>query len=178
MITQRIQYGRCSFVLPDGFIVQERASYVHEHPSGSLHGIQGAKVPICITLTSAAVHPGVPVFSLLPEDMNPDAYPVNITLTSIMAPWNAQPLNHLRTTADVLRKYYKGFEVGFCKRSRVGEYPAARAQCSFITNFKIFQLFIVWLVDVELVTCTMMVPESGVEKGWKAVQGFVDSVRL
>ena len=178
MHSRQIQCGRCSFVLPEGFIVQERASYVNEHPSGSMHGIHGAKVPICITLTSTAVHPGAPVFSLRPEDMNPDAYPVNITLTTLMAPSDVQPLDHLRKTADVLRRYYKGFEVSFCKRSRVGEYPAARAQCSFVTNFKIFQLSIVWLVDKELVTCTMMVPESGVEKGWKDLRKFVDSIRL
>lgn len=164
-------------MLPDGFIIQERASYIHAHPSGSVD-LHGAKMPICITITSTSVHPGVPVFSLLPEDMNTDAYPVNITLTSRMATSGTHPLNHVRKTADVLQGYYRGFEVHFCKKTRVGGYPAARAQCSFVTNFKIFQLIIIWLVDKELVTCTMMVPESGVEKGWKVVQGFVDSVRL
>ena len=178
MNPQRIQHGRCSFVLPEGFIVQERASYVNAHPSCSGHCIDDVKLPVCITLTSTAVHPNVPVFSLLPEDMNPDAYPVHITLTSLFVPNDACPFDHLRQTADVLRGYYRGFEVSFCKRSRVGEYPAARAQCSFITNFKIFQLIIVWLVDVELVTCTMMVPVSGVEKGWKKLRRLVDSIRL
>lgn len=178
MIPQRIQYGRCSFVLPDGFIVQEGASHVNPHSPGSMHCVDGAKVPVCITLTSTAVHPGEPVFSLRPEDMNPDAYPVSITLTSLMAPNDACPLDHLRKGADVLRGYYKGFKVGYCKKSRVGEYPAARAQCSFVTNFKIFQLIIAWLVDKELVTCTMMVSESGVEKGWKELQRLVDSVSL
>ena len=178
MNPKRIQYGRCSFVLPDGFIVQEQASHINAHPSGSMHCIDGAKLPVCITLTSTAVHPSAPVFSLLPEDMNPDAYPLSITLTSRMAPNDACPFNHLRKTADVFRRCYKSFEVGFCKRSKVGEYPAARAQCSFATNFKIFQLLIVWLVDKELVTCTTMVSESGVEKGWKELERFVDSIRL
>ena len=178
MNPQRIQYGRCSFVLPDGFIVQERASHVNAHLSGSMHCIDGAKSPVCITLTSTNLHPRAPVFSLLPEDMNPDAYPLSITLTSLMAPHNACPLDHLRNTADVFRSHFKGFEMSFCKRSRVGEYPAAHAQCSFATNFKIFQLLIVWLVDKELVTCTMMVSESGVEKGWKDLERFVDSIRL
>jgi len=178
MIPRRIQYGRCSFVLPDGFILQEGASHVNAHSSGRMHCVEGAKVPICITLTSTAVHPGVPVFSLLPEDMNPDAYPVSITLTSLMAPNDACPLDHLRKTADVLRRYYRSFEVSFSKKSRVGEHSAARAQCSFVTNFKIFQLIIVWLADKELVTCTMMVSESGVEKGWKKLRRFVDSIRL
>jgi hypothetical protein len=178
MMSRQIQYGRCSFVLPDGFIVQERASHVHEHPPGFLYYIDGAKVPICITLTSTAVHHGSPVFSLLPEDMNPDAYPVSLTLTSLMVPHDACPFHYLRKTADVLRGYYRGFEVSFCKRTRVGGYPAARAQCSFVTNFKIFQLHIVWLVEKELVTCTMLVSESGVEKGWKKLRRFVDSIRL
>jgi len=173
MIPQRIQYGRCSFVLPDGFIVQERASHVNAHPSGSMHCINGAKVPVCITLTSTAVHPGEPVFSLRPEDMNPDAYPVSIILTSLMAPHNACPMDHLRKTADVLGSYYKDFEVSYCNKSRVGEYPAARAQCSFVTNFRIFQLIIVWLADKELVTCTMMVSESGVEKGGRSCKGLL-----
>ena len=178
MNQHRIRYGRCSFVLPDGFIVQERASRVNAQPSGSLYCIDGAKAPVCITLTSTNLHPRAPVFSLLSEDMNPDAYPASITLTSRMAPTDACPFDHLRKTADVFQSHYKGFEVGFCQRSRVGEYPAARAQYSFITNFKIFQLLIVWLVDRELVTCAMMVSESGVEKGWKELEGFVDSIRL
>jgi hypothetical protein len=177
MIPKPIQYGRCSFVLPDGFIVQERASYIQAHPYGPVD-LHGKKMPICITLTSTAVHPDVPVFSLLPEDMNTEAYPVNITLTSRMATSGAHPLHHLRKTVDVFRECYKGFEVGFCKKTRVGDYRAAHAQCSFLTNFTIFQLIIVWLVDKELVTCTMMVPESGVEKGWNTVRMFVDSVRL
>jgi hypothetical protein len=143
-----------------------------------MHCIEGGKMPVCITLTSTAVHPDEPVFSLLPEDMNPDAYPVSITLTSLMAPHNARPLDHLRKTADVLRRYYKGFEVSYCKKTRVGEYSAARAQHSFVTNFKIFQLIIVWLADKELVTCSMMVSESGVKKGWKEMRRFVDSIRL
>lgn len=178
MNPKRIQYGRCSFVLPAGFIVQEGASRVNAHPGGSLHSIVGAKAPVCIALTSTNLHPGTPVFSLLSEDMNPDAYPVSITLTSRMMPTDACPLNHVRKTVDVLREHYKGFEVGFCQRNKVVDYPAARAQCSFVTNFKIFQLLIVWIVDKELVTCTMMVSESGVEKGWKDLERFVDSIRL
>jgi hypothetical protein len=165
-------------VLPEGFIVQERASHAAVHPSGAMYGTDGVKVPICITLTSTAVYNDGPVFSLLPEDMNPDAYPVHITITSRIVPDDACPLHCLRDTTDVLRRYYRGFKVGFCKRSRVGEFPAARAQCSFVTNFAIFQLHIAWLVDKELITCTMMVSESGMENGWKKLRSFVDSIRL
>jgi hypothetical protein len=178
MVPKRVQYGRCSFVLPDGFVLQERASHGNERFSDCMYGNDGEKAPVCITLTSTAVHPDEPVFTLLPEDMNPDAYPVSITLTSLVAPQNVCPLDHLHHTADVLQRYYKGFEVGYCKKTRVGEYSAACAQYSFVTNFKIFQLIIVWRADKELVTCAMMVSESGVEKGWKELRRFVDSIRL
>jgi len=177
-MTSLQKYGRCSFVLPEGFLVQEKASQEAGHPSCSLSGIDEMKAPLCVTLTSTAVHPDAPVFSVFAEDMAPEAYPEHITITSRIVPDNTCPLQCLREAADVLRKYYTGFRVDFCEKSRVGVYQAAIEQCSFVTNFTIFQLHIAWVVDKELLTGTMMVSKPGLERGWKKLRQFVDSIRL
>lgn len=177
MTSKRIQIGRCSFIPPEGFVVQKEASLTSPHPSGYMTCADGT-TPICITLTSTKVYPDVPDFSNCPEDMNPVAYPVSITLTTFMAHGNAHPMDHLRKTDQVLQGHFKNFKIGFYKKYMVGKYQAARSQCSFVTNFRIFRLNFAWLAEKELVVSSMMVTESGVEKGWNNLRRFVESVRL
>ena len=177
MTSKRIQVGRCSFIPPEGFVVQTEASITSPHPSGYMTCTDGT-TPICITLTSTKVYPDVPDFSNCPEDMNPVAYPVSITLTTFLAHGNACPMDHLRKTDQVLQGHFKNFKIGFYKKYMVGKYQAVRSQCSFVTNFRIFRLNFAWLAEKELVVSSMMVTESGVEKGWNDLRRFVESVHL
>ncbi len=177
MTSKRIQVGRCSFIPPEGFVVQKEASITSPHPSGYMTCTDGT-TPICITLTSTKVYPDVPDFSNCPEDMNPVAYPVSITLTTFMAHGNTCPVDHLRKTDQVLQGHFKNFKISFYKKYMVGKYQAALSQCSFVTNFRIFRLNFTWLAEKELLVSTMMVTEQGVERGWNDLRRFVESVRL
>lgn len=177
MTSKRIQVGRCSFIPPEGFVVQKEASITSPHPSGYMTCTDGT-TPVCITLTSTKVYPDVPDFSNCPEDMNPVAYPVSITLTTFMAHGNAYPMDHLRKTDQVLQGHFKNFKISFYKKYMVGKYQAALSQCSFVTNFRIYRLNCAWFAEKELFVSTMMVTEPGVERGWNDLRRFVESVRL
>jgi hypothetical protein len=176
MGARRVQYGGCSFVPPEGFILQEEASFGKTNAFIGKEFVKGRKSPLCVTLSSTAVHPDVVDFSESPEDMNPDAYPATITLNAFVAHFTASALDYLRNTGQVLKKHFKNFQTDFCKEDRVSGLPAAQAQCSYLTNFRIFQLHFAWLANAVLVTATMTVTESGVEKGWADLRAFVETV--
>jgi hypothetical protein len=176
MGARRVQYGGCSFVPPEGFVIQEEASFGSSDTSIGEEFVQMSKSPLCVTLTSTVVHPDVVEFSESPEDMNPDAYPTTLTLNSYLAHFTVSALDYLQNTGEVLKKHFKNFQTDFCEEDKVGGFPAARAQCSYVTNFKIFQLHFAWLAKAVLFTATMTVAESGVEKGWANLRSFVESI--
>jgi hypothetical protein len=178
MGAQRVQYGGCSFVPPDGFVIQEEASFGSSDTSMDLEYVERRKSPLCITLTSTVVHPDVVDFSESPEDMNPDAYPATLTLNTFVAHFTASALDYLGNTGEVLKKHFSSFQTDFCEEDKVGGFPAARAQCSYETNFRIFQLHFAWLAKAVLVTATMTVTESGLERGWADLRSFVESVTI
>ena len=178
MGARRVEYGGCSFVPPDGFVIQEEASFGRSSASVSEEFVPRTKSPFSVTLTSTAVHPDVVDFSESPEDMNPDAFPTTLTLNAFVAHFTGSALDYLHNTGEVLKKHFKNFQTDFCKEDKIGGLAAARAQCSYLTNFRIFQLHFAWRVSAVLVTATMTVPESGVVKGWADLRTFVESVTI
>ena len=178
MNSKRIQYGRCTFILPDGFVIQHEASHISPHSSSCAHGENLKKTPVYLTLASTGVHPDVPDFSESSEDLCPDAFPSSIILTTNKSMIHGRPIEHLRKTEEVLQRYFKNFKIDFCEKDRVGEFAAAKAQSSFVTNIRLFRLNLAWLADRELVTSTMMVSEPGVNKGWVNLRRFVESLSL
>ena len=178
MSSRRVQYGYCFFVPPEGFVIQNEASSGGSDSSTSAKLLDGKKSPLCITLSSTAVHPEVPDFSESAADMNPDVYPVSLTLNTFVAHFAVSALDYLRRASEEFQKHFAGFQIDFCDADTVGEFPAARAQVSYVSNFRIYQLHLAWLVNAMLVTATMTVTESGVEKGWADLRGFVESVTI
>ena len=176
MDTRQVKYGGCSFVPPEGFVIQEEASYFSSDASTGAELVDRRKSPLCITLAGTAVYPDVPDFSESPADMNPDAYPVTLTLNTFVAHFTASALDYLRNAGEELKKHFTDFQIDFCQEDTVGGFPAARSQFSYLTNFRIFQLQFAWLVNAMLVTTTMTVTESGVQKGWDDLRKFVESV--
>ena len=175
---RRVQYGYCSFVSPEGFAIQKEASFGGSDSANGVKLLDGRKSPLCITLTSTAVHPEVSDFSESPADMNPDASPVSLTLNTFVAHFTVSALDYLRRASEELKKHFAGFRIDFCEDDTVGEFPAARAQFSYLSNFRIFQLHFAWLVNAMLVTATMTVTESGMAKGWRDLREFVESARF
>jgi hypothetical protein len=125
MSSQRVQYGYCSFVSPEGFTIQKEASFGGSDSANGAKLLDGRKSPLCITLTSTAVHPEVPDFSESPEDMNPDAYTVTLTLNTFVAHFAASALHYLRNAGEELKKHFTDFQTDFCQEDTVGEFSAA-----------------------------------------------------
>jgi hypothetical protein len=173
-----VQYGYCSFVPPEGFVIQNEASFGGSDSSSAVKWLDGRKSPLCITLTSTVVHPEVVDFSESPDDMNPDAYPVTLTLNTFVAHFTVSALDYLRRASEELERHFADFRTDFCKDDTVGEFPAARAQFSHVSNFRIYQLHFAWLVNAMLVTATMTVTESGSARGWTDLRNFVESVTI
>lgn len=178
MHAHRIRYGRCSFIPPERFILQEEASIIHSEDGCCKDSTRQVKPAFSITLIKTVAHTGVPDYSQTPEDMNPDAYPPTLTLTSLPGQGNASPLNYLRNTGEVLKSHFKGFNVDSCRNDVIGNFPAARSQESFLTNFRIFRLTFAWMINGMMLTSTMTVTQSVVEKVWADLRLFAESVRL
>ena len=179
MSEERIQFGGCSFIPPEGFVVEQNASLEKAALSNSEQCCDRTNRSICITLISTAVHPDVPDYSDSPDDMTPDAYPATLTLTTFPGQRSVSPLAHLRNTEKVLKDHLQRYQIDYLESETIGgSLAAARSQSSFVTNFRIFRLNYAWAVNGVLFTSTMTVTESGVEKGWTDLRRFVDSVRF
>ncbi|MBF0226461.1 MAG: hypothetical protein HQK76_13480 [Desulfobacterales bacterium] len=179
MIHQRIQYGRCSFIPPVGFVIEKEASPLNFHATGCcINCSDSIKKPVIITLTLAEDRKGLPTFLPFIQEMDPDAYPTSITLTTNIILDTSCPLEYLNNNINVMQRYIKNFKIYFCEKWDIGDYPAARAQCSFITNFNIFQLSFSWVIEKDILVSTMMVAESKVDKAWKELENLALSVKL
>ena len=178
MSAPRIRVAGCSFISPEGFIFQEKASAASSYAINFGDHIHKIKPNVSITLIKPVVYPDLPDYSESHEDMNPDAYPSTLTLTT--QPWerSVSPLHHLRNTRDVLKTHLEGFKSDFCRNHVFGTFPAACSQESFLTNFRIYLLNIAWLINAILATSTMIVTESAVETGWTHLRRFVNSVEF
>lgn len=178
MTAQRIQFGGCSFIPPEGYAVQEEVSLPGPTVSNCSHCINKTKPSVSITLIGTTVYPDVPDYSESPADMNPDAYPPTLTLSTIPESPNVPPLDYLRSTGEVLKGYLEGFKTDYCITDVVADLPAASSQEYFSTNFRIFRLNIGWVINGTLLISTMTTTESGVDKGWIDMRRFVESVKL
>lgn len=175
---QRHYVGRCSFIAPEGFTLQEQASSsVNAVGDCGQARIEG-KPPLTMTLSSSNIHPDIPLYSERADDMKPEAYPVSITLTTLPASDISDPLAYLQQSSKAFQAQPINYQQHFCRDEPFGDYPAACSQCSLQTNFKIFLLNFCWLIDHELVTVTITVSESGVEKGWADLRSFAGTVKL
>ncbi len=177
MTCRRLQYGRCSFVPPKGFALVKGASSQGLASAGCHHNLSRQQTPLALSLTKRAINVAFPPYSRRPEDLKLEAYPVSITLTILPAAGNS-PLAYLEEGSKAFQAHLHDLQVHFCRGEQFGKYSAACSQYSFRTTFNIFLLNFCWLLKQELITATMTVTESGVEKGWMELRSFVATVKL
>jgi len=176
MLSRKTLNRRGSFELPEGFGVCREASLSGSSYSGCGHYPADTKEPVSITLISTATCPEVTNYSDHPENINSDAFSVKITLITQIAFNNFSPLDYLHNMSQTLSVFLNNFTAHFFGKEKSGNYPAARAEYSFQSNFRIFLLNFVWLVADELFISTMTITDSGVEKGGNTLQKFVESI--
>lgn len=165
MTTQRIQFGRCSFVPPKDYDFQEAASTTG--PCEAMQELENPKDPVCVTLTDTSIHE--------PSD---ETFPLNMVLVTLVNITDMKPLDYLNTKLEELKKHMDEFQIDFCKKDKVQGHPGACSQNSFMSNFKIYQIEIIWALDQELVTASMMVTPPKLQKAWGDLRAFVNTVQL
>jgi len=136
-------------------------------PCEAMQELDNPKDPVCITITDTSV-----------QAPDSEAFPLNIVLVTLVNITDMKPLEYLNAKLEELQKHLDEFEIDFCKKDKVHCNPAACSQNSFMSNFKIYQIEILWALDQELVSVSMMVTESKLEKGWGDLRSFVESVKL
>ncbi len=180
----RIHFGRCSFIAPTGFTLQQQASVTNDYTNTdgetdkSKPSSFDAKSPLTITLSNCKIPSVTPICSNKATDMKPEAYPASICLTTLPISVINTPLAYLQQSNEALKFANINYQLDFCREELFKAQPAACSQSWLQTNFKIFQLSLSWLNNDELIITTLSVSESGVEKGWMNLRSFADSVVL
>ncbi len=176
MDTEKIKSGRCSFIVPDGYEFDEEFSQPSSDVPECEHCNEDGKTPVCITLTCLPIDEIESAKD--PEEVNLDAFSPTISLLTLPAKFNKNPMDYMRQADEALHESIENYEVDFCEKDKISGNKAARSQSFFITNFAIYRLGLAWLVDEELVVLSMMTTENGVEKGWNVLKSFAESMEL
>lgn len=173
-----IQHGRCSFIPPDDFeIVPEASPIITEIPE-SMRSVKGAQPPVSLTLKRQGETVQEEDESDFSGKLDLNAFSPSITLLTLPAQFNQDPLVYLQQADQELLKSLDKYHTDFCARAMVDSYHGAYDQSSFETNFTLFRLTISWLMGYELLVATLMITEEGVQQGWLDLKEFASSVVL
>jgi hypothetical protein len=178
VIGRRIQYEFCSFVPPAEFCFHNKALANNFQDCGDVAANQSAVKSLSLTLFRNRFDPDVPPISDCPDDMRPGAFPDTLMLNATGCCMGFDPLGYLRTTDAALRGNLRGFQVDYYLEDNIGLLRAARSQCSFEANFKLFRLSYAWITDGMLVNTSLLTADTDPESGWDTLTGFVRSVRF
>ncbi len=145
----RITHGDVSFELPEGF--RDESTIVISRP---------------VSLNAKGVQ------------LDENAYPLSLSLVHDEVARAPGPLAYLQLKLNQLRQSLGQFEVASCEAAEVGGHAAARAQFSFVAQFELHQLVLVWFVAERSYTVTLTTTRRGIEEGWQQLDAFVASLRI
>lgn len=177
MSNKHIQHGRCLFSAPSGFkIIEDASPIVTEIPEG-MKSVKGAQPPVSLSLRR---RPDITDGNLedYSETITPDVFPPSITLLTLPAQYNPDPLIYLQQAATELQKAADTYHLDFCEKTMVGPCIAAYSQSSIELQMKIYKLTFAWIMGPELVTAEMLSLEKNIQQGWIDIKAFADSVEL
>jgi len=164
-----MQYGRCSFEIPQGFELLESGSRLTDN----FHGDN----TVCITLISKYSNIACePLLSEHLEDLNIGAFPATLMLNTFISGKNPNPGAYAQLKARELGKHLEQFKIVFCKPHKIRENTGVKAQFSFVTNFKMEQIQIIWAVKSELAVTSMVTSSININAKWELMEDFVESI--
>lgn len=178
MEANRMEYGRCSFILPNHYEVDEQASPILDEIPESMLCLDDPREPVTLTISRILEHEEPEEYNEFSEELDMEAFPLSISVTTLTSQFNDDPLEYLQKADAALEESLEGYDVQFCKNDRVGDYPAASGQSSFVSNFLIYRLSIAWLYDAELIVAAILTPENFIEKSWTDLRGFAESLKF
>ena len=171
----RMTRGRCSFELPEGFRLVESP----DKDGGPRCQACSGQVDQWISVTLVMEDAKDPQeLSFEPRDMDPAAYPMSLSLTSVPGGVGGNPMQHAKQIRDVLGGRLQGFKTKLMQECEVSKSPGAKAWFSFETNFRLDQLIYIWKLGGDTAKAIMSVAEVQVEDAWPLLTRFVESVEL
>tara|TARA_B100000959_G_C14525353_1_gene437172 strand:- start:10 stop:441 length:432 start_codon:yes stop_codon:yes gene_type:complete len=105
-----------------------------------------------------------------------DDYPISITVQhGKIAEGDAGPLTYLEGKLEQLAKQLNQYELNGSEETTVGECTAAKAHFSFVNQFKLEQLLLIWYQGDNLFAATVSTLPAGVEESWEVLNKLAAS---
>lgn len=166
-----MQFGRCFFKMPPGFELLE--------PGSRLTCNYDDNNTICITLISKYSNIACePLLSENPQDLNIGAFPAVLMFNTFISEQNPNPEAYAQLKAKELAKHLDQFQIVFCNPCKIRENKGVKVQFSFVTNFKMEQIQIIWAVKSEIAVTSMITSCCNINNKWRLMEEFAESIRL
>jgi len=99
-----------------------------------------------------------------------DDYPISITVQhGKVGDEQGSPLAYLEDKLGQLSKQLNQYELSLSEETKVGDHSAARAHFSFVNQFKLEQLLLIWFQGEHLFAATVSTLPAGVEESWEVL---------
>ena len=94
-------------------------------------------------------------------------YPISITVQhGKVGDEQGSPLAYLEDKLGQLSKQLNQYELALSEETTVGDHPAAKAHFSFVNQFKLEQLLLIWFQGDHLFAATVSTLPAGVDESW------------
>ncbi len=172
--------SRCTYITPNDFELDSDSSNIGEEIPESMQGTKGAQPPVSLVFNCTIAPPDLDSSGGLDYsgELNLDAFSPTISLLTLPAQFNPDPLVYLEQANLELEKSMDTYKSDFCKKAMVGNYIAAYSQGVIHSNFDIYRLAFAWIVENDLVTVEMTSIEKNIEDSWKKLNDFTNSTQL
>lgn len=108
---------------------------------------------------------------------DPEDFPVSFTLNRDKVGKAPEPLLYLKSKLAQLKPRLAQYREDFSEKTEVEGHAAAKAQFTFVAEFELVQLVLVWFAGDDLFTGTVTTTKPGVREAWRILESIVRTVR-
>jgi len=109
---------------------------------------------------------------------DPRDFPISYTLTRDRVGKAPDPLLYLKSKLVQLKPRLSRYHEELCEKTELAGHPAARARFTFVAEYELVQLVLVWFAGDDLLTATVTTTRAGVDEAWKALEEISRTVRV
>jgi len=166
------------FSLPDGFReIKYQESQRPDLETGTAHTCKIHPInysPVSLMFTRTAN----PNQSPLNDKQDLDCFPEPLTVLTLEAKINPDPLTYLVVMDEQLQNNLPQYHNDFCRAENKEKHSRFISQSRFQTNFIIFRLSYCWIYKNNLIIITLNVADGKCEHGWQILRKFAHSFKL
>ncbi len=171
----RIQVGKSSFEVPEGFEIQ-KFDATNGSNFSKLENTSEVGGVLAVLVKKAKGLGDKMTYIYKKSDLNPNFYSPIMTLNFVSGEDALNPLEYLKETKRCFLSMLPKAESLFCVSDRIKENSAARAQIEFGDDFRLCYLGFVWQWDPVLFHSSIILPTVRTGEGWMALREFSDSI--